>query len=101
MIALVLAAALTLPVQVSGDGFTVRAEAGMQEWAEDIAEQVPGDLDAIYADLRGLPRPETIEIRLVKQASSLQAAAPAGALVPEISTAALVVHHPEARYFSV
>ncbi|MEE8595147.1 MAG: vitamin B12 dependent-methionine synthase activation domain-containing protein, partial [Gemmatimonadota bacterium] len=25
----------------------------------------------------------------------------AGALVPEISTAALVVHHPEARYFSV
>jgi 5-methyltetrahydrofolate--homocysteine methyltransferase len=25
----------------------------------------------------------------------------AGALVPELSTAALVVHHPEARYFSV
>ena len=25
----------------------------------------------------------------------------AGALVPEVSTAALVVHHPEARYFSV
>jgi len=24
----------------------------------------------------------------------------AGALVPEISTAALVAHHPEARYFS-
>ena len=24
----------------------------------------------------------------------------AGALVPELSTAALVVHHPEARYFS-
>jgi 5-methyltetrahydrofolate--homocysteine methyltransferase len=25
----------------------------------------------------------------------------AGALVPELSTAALIVHHPEARYFSV
>jgi cobalamin-dependent methionine synthase I len=24
----------------------------------------------------------------------------AGALVPELATAALVVHHPEARYFS-
>ena len=25
----------------------------------------------------------------------------AGALVPELSTAALVVHHPQAKYFSV
>ncbi|HEX2167428.1 MAG TPA: vitamin B12 dependent-methionine synthase activation domain-containing protein, partial [Longimicrobiales bacterium] len=25
----------------------------------------------------------------------------AGALVPELSTAAIVVHHPEAKYFSV
>lgn len=83
MIAFLLTAALTLPVQVSGDGFTVRAEAGMEEVAAGIAEQVPADLDAIYADLSGLPRPETIEIRLVKQAASLQAAAPEGSLVPE------------------
>lgn len=83
MIAFLLAAALTLPVRVSGDGFTVRAEAGMENVAAAVAEQVPGDLDAIYADLRGLPRPQTIEIRLVKQASSLQAVAPSGARVPE------------------
>ena len=82
MIAFLLAAALTLPVRVSGDGFTVRAEAGMEDVATAVAEQVPGDLSAIYADLRGLPKPTTIEIRLVKQASSMQAAAPDGAGVP-------------------
>jgi hypothetical protein len=74
---------LALPVRAVGDGVVVRAEAGMGELARDVADAAPAALALIYADLEGLPRPPAIEIRLVKEAGSLQGAAPPGARVPE------------------
>ena len=83
MITLLLVAALSLPVQVQGDGFVVRAELGMDSLAQRVAGEVPGALAAIYEDLPDMRRREVIEIRLVKESASLQGAAPGGAGVPE------------------
>lgn len=74
--------AVSLPVAVTGDGFTVRAEPGLAGVAARVAAQVPGDLDAIYADLDGLPRPPAVDIRIVRDAASLSDVAPGGARVP-------------------
>ncbi len=77
------AAAERLPVRVDGLGVVVRAEAGMDDLAAHVAATAPRVFERIYLDLEGLPRPQTIEIRLVKASSSLQAVAPEGARVPE------------------
>ena len=89
-------------------GFGVRlAEAG----AEYVHERVREDLGIEPG--RGLRYswgygacPDPLQHRVVfdllpaRQALSMELTE-AGALVPELSTAALVVHHPEAKYFSV
>ena len=89
-------------------GFGVRlAEAS----AEYVHERIREDLG--IANDRGLRYswgygacPDILQHRLVfdllraREAVGLDLTE-AGALVPELSTAALVVHHPEARYFSV
>ena len=86
--ALVMAAALwwprpavaekALPVERSAPGIQVRAEAGLEEVAARIARGAAEDLQAIAADLEGLPRPPRAEIRVVRQTSDLSAASPRG-----------------------
>jgi len=87
MLALLIAAAvgtsgIDLPIRVESDGVVVRAEAGMSSLAREVADGAPLALAGIYDDLEGLPRPATVEIRLVKSADRLQGVAPAGARVP-------------------
>jgi hypothetical protein len=54
----------------------------MEELARAVAAEAPAALADIYSDLQGLPRPPTIEIRLVRAADDLPRVAPPGARVP-------------------
>lgn len=78
------ARSLPLPVLVHADSgtVTVRAESGMDKVARRVAARAPGVLQRIHADLEGLPVPEVVEIRLVKKASDMTAASPAGRGAP-------------------
>lgn len=76
------AKALELPVRQENGRIVVRAESGMGDLAKKVANEAPGFLEAIAEDLPGLPVPPIVEIRLVKRASSLPAAAPAGRGAP-------------------
>jgi hypothetical protein len=73
---------IELVASASAPGVTVRAEPGMEGLAEEVARAAPAALAAIYADLESLPRPSTVEIRLVRRAEDLARAAPPGARVP-------------------
>ncbi len=76
------AATLRLPVEVHGQGVEVRAEAGMETLAKQVAKQAPRMLEKIAADLPDLDVPTNVEIRLVHKASSLPLVAPAGRGAP-------------------
>jgi len=69
---------IDLPVTATAPGIVVRGETGLDRLARHVAELAPGTLKRIYADLPGLPRPGSIEIRLVHRARDLGAAAPPG-----------------------
>jgi len=74
---------LPLPVRVEGRGVTVRAQADMDALAREVAARAPAALARLNEDLAGLPRPERVEIRLVRATEDLQAVAPPGARVPD------------------
>ena len=74
---------IALPVVMAGDGVIVRAEAGLDALASRVAGQAPAVLARIREDLVDLPAPAQVEIRLVKQARDLGAAAPRGRGAPE------------------
>ncbi len=67
-----------LPIRVERPGLLVRAEAGMQGLAHDVANAAPGFLKEISSDLPNLDVPPHIEIRLVHRSSSLPDVAPPG-----------------------
>ncbi len=73
---------LALPEVTETGAVTVRAEAGLAELAATISAEAPEALARIRADLDGLPAPARIEIRLVKRAADLAAAAPPGRGAP-------------------
>jgi Peptidase MA superfamily len=76
------ALALVLAIVLPGERITVRAEAGLEKQAREVAAQAPRDLARIEADLEGLPRIDRIEVRLVKHAEDIAAAAPPGRGAP-------------------
>ncbi len=73
---------LDLPVRVTRNGVTVRAQAGLERQADRIARHAPETLAGIDEDLAGLRRPPRIEIRLVKRAADIAAASPPGTRPP-------------------
>lgn len=73
---------LILTIVLPGERVTVRAEAGLEKQASDVAARAPADLARIEADLEGLPRLGAIEVRLVKHAEDIGAAAPPGRGAP-------------------
>ncbi|WP_428261126.1 peptidase MA family metallohydrolase [Haliangium sp.] len=73
---------LSLPVMVPGQGVVVRAEAGLDQLAHEVAARAPERLARIARELDGLPVPARIEIRLVKQAADLPRVAPPGRGAP-------------------
>ena len=73
---------LPLPVTEQRGFIVVRAESGMETLAEEIADQAPEMLESISQDLPSLPRPEVVEIRLIKRSKDLARAAPAGRGAP-------------------
>jgi hypothetical protein len=75
-------ARLPLPVSARSGGVQVRAEAGMERLAEQVAGRARATLAAIAEDLPRLPVPRRVEIRLVKRAEDLALAAPAGRSPP-------------------
>jgi hypothetical protein len=77
------ASARPLPVVIdAGPGLQVRAEAGMEPLAREVATLAPAALERVYADLVGLAQPAQIEIRLVRASEDLREVAPDGARVP-------------------
>ncbi len=73
---------IELPIQIHRGRITVRAQAGMESMAGKIADRAPGYLREISDDLPNLDVPKRIEIRLVRNSSSLPAAAPPGHSAP-------------------
>ncbi len=69
---------LALPIRVTRPGLVVRAQAGMDRLAHEVADAAPGFLKEISSDLPDLDVPAHIEIRLVHKSSSLPAVAPPG-----------------------
>ncbi|ACY17360.1 peptidase MA family metallohydrolase [Haliangium ochraceum] len=75
---------LHLPVVVHGaGGLVVRAEAGMEALAQQALSRAPGTLERLARSLEGLPRPASIDIRLVRDTGDLGGAAPPGRGAPE------------------
>lgn len=80
--------AAPIPVQLDGTraragSVTVVAEVGMESLAAELASHAARALEDISADLiNGLPRPGAIEVRLVRDASSLASVAPPGRGAP-------------------
>ena len=71
-----------LPVVVERGAIHVRAAAGLAAEAHWLAARAERDLAHIAADLDGLPRPATIEIRLVEETDQLASVAPPGRGAP-------------------
>ena len=67
---------IDLPVRVQRGDVLVRAVAGLDAVAHRVADAADIELGQIYIDLRGLPRPEVVEIRLVLDTKDISAAAP-------------------------
>lgn len=74
---------IPLPVHVEHDGIVVRAEAGLEALAADIAAQAPAQLARIREDLAELPAPPVVEIRLVKRGQDMPLAGPPRRGAPE------------------
>jgi hypothetical protein len=75
-------AELLLPVEARAGSVIVRAEHGLDRLAASVAASAPGALARIHEDLRDLPRPAQVEIRLVKVSDELGRVAPPGYRVP-------------------
>lgn len=69
---------VALPIVVERTNLVVRAEAGMEKLARDVADASPKFLEEIRSDLPNLEVPKHIEIRLVHKSSSLPGVAPPG-----------------------
>ncbi len=92
-------AAATPLVQAAHRGrITVYAEPGLEDTAQDLAEGAEAALVRISADLVDLPVPKAIEVRLVRDSSSLNAVAPAGRGAPQW---AIGVAYPDLGILSV
>ncbi len=74
--------ALPLPFVTEDGRIVVRAEAGLEGLAVRVAARADEELRAIATDLRGLPVPDVVEIRLVHDAADLGRAAPPGRGAP-------------------
>ncbi|CAN5769377.1 hypothetical protein BH11MYX2_BH11MYX2_39620 [soil metagenome] len=77
---------------------TVRAEAGLEKSARDLAAGAETTLTRIRADLVDLPTPRSIEVRLVRDAADLPDAAPEGRGAPAY---AIGVAYPDLGIISV
>ena len=75
--------AIDLPVRLEQGRIVVRAEASMADVARRLVERADLTLELIAEDLPGLAVPRTIEIRLVRESTDMQKAAPPGGRVPE------------------
>ncbi|MEZ4400082.1 MAG: peptidase MA family metallohydrolase [Kofleriaceae bacterium] len=75
-------AAPALPIQLTRGDVVVRAEAGLERMARRVADRAARSLVKISADLPDLPRPATVEIRVVASSDDLAAAAPEGRGAP-------------------
>lgn len=67
---------IDLPIRFGAPPLTVRAERGLEEQAKRTYRRAPAVLAAIYSDLPRLPRPEAIEVRLVRDAADIGRASP-------------------------
>lgn len=72
----------SLPVVVPAGRVTVRAEAGLEPQARELASRAAVHLARIESDLVGLPRVEHVEVRVVKRQGDLAAVAPPGRGAP-------------------
>jgi hypothetical protein len=77
---------------------TVRAEAGLEKPARELAAGAEATLTRIRADLVDLPTPTSIEVRLVRDAADLADAAPEGRGAPAY---AVGVAYPDLGIISV
>jgi hypothetical protein len=93
-------AGVDLPVVVDRGPIHVRAAAGLEREARRLAERAERDLERIAADLEGLPRPATVEIRLVVDTDELSGVSPpgrgaprwaAGVAFPDVGVLALAI----------
>jgi len=96
-----------LPIVIDRGDIHVRAEAGLQREARRVAERAERALARISADLPGLPRPSTIEIRVVADTASLSSVAPpgrgaprwaAGVAYPDLGVLALAIGRGSQRH---
>ncbi len=60
----------------------VRAEAGLERIAREVAAQLPSALERIRSDLAPLPAPARIEVRLVRRAEDMSRVTPGGRSLP-------------------
>lgn len=74
---------IDLPIVIEGDGFVIRAEDGLDDLAKSVASKTPGALRSIYEDFATLPKPQLVDIRLVKRSVDLGRAAPPGRGAPQ------------------
>jgi len=75
--------ALQLSAVVPGERVTVRAEPGLERQAARVAKLAAADLADDEADVPDLPRLDRVEVRLVKHAADIAAAAPEGLGAPD------------------
>lgn len=76
------AAAVPLPVTVERGDIVVHAAAGLDDEARALADRAARTLPRIEEDLPDLPRPERIEIRLVRDTAELSSVSPPGRGAP-------------------
>jgi hypothetical protein len=73
---------LSLPVVRARGRIVVRAQAGLESLAEQLASRADGDLRRISADLPDLAVPARVELRVVHDAADMARAAPPGRGAP-------------------
>ena len=73
---------VALPVSARAGEVVVRAAAGLDDVAAEMARATTADLARIRDDLPGLPSPRTVELRLVDDVRALAGVAPDGRGVP-------------------
>ncbi|MBK9030864.1 MAG: hypothetical protein IPL61_05905 [Myxococcales bacterium] len=96
-----------LPITIERSPIVVRAEAGLERAAARAADRAERSLAKIQDDLSDLPRPTTIEIRIVADSADLAGAAPpgrgaprwaAGVAYPDVGVLVLAVGRGGARH---
>lgn len=87
-----------LPQVARAGRVTVYAEPGLEDTATDLAMRAEAALSEINADLSTLPVPDTVELRVVRDAADLASVAPPGRGAPAW---AVGVAYPELGIISV